>query len=279
MVGIAKGSLKRLRLNSRMQAAAFTGVSIVVLIVGAVLAAPPETQDSIGTPSTSQPSVVPTDFPSATPSPATATTPPQQPQSMPTPAPRVTAQPARAQPAPFSLSGSGQQATETFSIAGGVTIFRLTHQGSSNFAVWLKDGSSGENVELLVNTIGSFNGSKLVGVPEGTYLLDVSADGSWKVIIEQPRPASAEGAPQTLSGPNQAAAGPIQLRSGLARFALKHSGDGNFAVWLIDDSGENVALLANDIGRFDGSKAEHVSDGIYWFDVSANGNWSIAVSQ
>lgn len=249
------------------------GSLIVLIVIGSILGEP-ETADR------QQAATV-------TPAPTQSAPLAQQPDSVdqtatpatPEPTVRPAAQPARSQPAPFELTGSGQQATNAFQLAGGVTVFKMTHQGASNFAIWLKDGSSGENVELLVNTIGSFNGSKLVGVPSGSYLLDVSADGSWRVTVEQPRPSGAEGAPQTFTGSSQSAAGPIELKSGLARFALKHSGDGNFALWLIDDSGDNVALLANDIGPFDGSKAEQVLDGIYWFDVTANGNWSIEVTQ
>ena len=40
-------------------------------------------------------------------------------------------------------------------------------------------------VELLANDIGSFNGSKAVGIASsGIYILDVTADGNWTITIE-----------------------------------------------------------------------------------------------
>src|SRR5680860_120668 len=57
-------------------------------------------------------------------------------------------------PDPIALSGQGQQASDKFTLGSGLAVFQLTHNGSSNFGVWLKD-SKGQNVELLANEIGS----------------------------------------------------------------------------------------------------------------------------
>lgn len=63
----------------------------------------------------------------------------------------------------------------------------MNHTGSSNFAIWLID-SNGDKVELLVNEIGVFDGSKAVGIAlTGDYLLDVTASSNWSVNITQPR--------------------------------------------------------------------------------------------
>jgi hypothetical protein len=37
----------------------------------------------------------------------------------------------------------------------------------------------------VINEIGSFDGSKAVGVKAGVYLLDISADGNWNIQINQ----------------------------------------------------------------------------------------------
>ena len=68
----------------------------------------------------------------------------------------------------------------------------MIHDGGSNFAVELLD-EEGQLVDFLVNEIGSFDGSKAVGVKEGalfgaqpgTHILNVTADGNWTVTIEQ----------------------------------------------------------------------------------------------
>lgn len=85
----------------------------------------------------------------------------------------------------ITLTGSGQTATEPFELESRLAIFRLTHQGERNFSVWLLD-SNGRRVDLLVNEIGSSSGSKAVRISrDGTYLLQVQADGPWTVQVDQ----------------------------------------------------------------------------------------------
>ncbi len=142
----------------------------------------------------------------------------------------------------------------------------------------LLDGN-GERVDLLVNEIGSFNGSKAVRIDsDGEFVLDITASGSWTVKIEQPRPKSAPGIPKTLSGKGQQASEFIDLDSGLKTFKMTHSGQSNFAVMLLDNEGHRVDLLVNEIGSFDGSKAIGVSSsGIYILDITADGDWTISI--
>lgn len=55
-----------------------------------------------------------------------------------------------------------------------VATFR--HNGSSNFAVWAV-GSQGENQDLLVNTIGPYEGQ--ARLPAGSVLLSITSEGDW----------------------------------------------------------------------------------------------------
>lgn len=88
-------------------------------------------------------------------------------------------------PDPITLSGSGQQATSKFHLQKGLSTFKLTYTGGSNFSVWLLD-SSGNNIELLANDIGTFDGSKAVQIDtDGDYLLNVESEGQWTVGITQ----------------------------------------------------------------------------------------------
>jgi len=180
-------------------------------------------------------------------------------------------------PDPILLSGQGQQASNKFKLESGLSVFKLTHTGSSNFGVWLKDDKGG-NVELLANDIGSFDGSKAVGVKNaGDYILDVSADDAWTVTITQPRQSTAE-ATRSFIGHGQASTSLFRIGGGLSRFKLTHTGQSNFGVWLKDKNGNNVELLANEIGVFDGSKAVGItSGGNYILDVSADGDWTITI--
>ncbi len=84
-----------------------------------------------------------------------------------------------------NFSGTGQKATSLFSLNSGLAVFQMTHTGQSNFIVYLLDGA-GDLVDVLVNEIGSFDGSKAAQAPTtGNYILDISADGNWEITIEQ----------------------------------------------------------------------------------------------
>ena len=61
---------------------------------------------------------------------------------------------------------------------------------------------------------------------------------------------------------------------------MTHEGDKNVTVWLLDKTGAQVpgGLLANEIGRHEGSRAIQVpKDDIYLLQVEAEGLWSVQV--
>ena len=90
-----------------------------------------------------------------------------------------------------NFTGNSQSATDFFQLSQGLKTFNMTHEGNGNFSVTLLDkngrraGGMGGLESLLVNEIGSFDGSKAVRIPEeGIYLLQVQADGPWSIQIE-----------------------------------------------------------------------------------------------
>jgi uncharacterized protein with GYD domain len=61
----------------------------------------------------------------------------------------------------------------------------MAHQGESNFIVELLD-DEGVEVSTLMNEIGQYDASQAVQIPEdGTYLLNVDADGAWTIRVQQ----------------------------------------------------------------------------------------------
>lgn len=86
--------------------------------------------------------------------------------------------------APIEFSGTGDKATEFFGIGEGLATFEMSHSGSSNFIVELKD-LSGNTVDLLVNEIGAFDGSTASRIDRsGIYILNVTADDDWSINID-----------------------------------------------------------------------------------------------
>lgn len=188
--------------------------------------------------------------------------------------------PPTAVPTPVVLNfkGTGQQVSPKFQLHRGLAIFHMTHKGRRNFSMPLLD-SQGEYIELLVNRIGTFDGSKAVGIKtDGTYVLDIAADGAWTVTVQQPTAAMAEEtSPLNFMGTGQQVSPLFTLGKGLTTFHLTHTkGKSNFAVFLMDGEGNSVELLVNTIGAFDGSKAATIrTAGSYILDISADGDWTI----
>ncbi|MFA7174821.1 MAG: hypothetical protein WC340_15705 [Kiritimatiellia bacterium] len=84
---------------------------------------------------------------------------------------------------PRTFTGEGEKASDPFYLEKGLVRFEMTHDGDRNFAVWLLD-SKGNKKDLLVNKIGEFEGSKAIKIYDsGVYLLDITADGKWKIEI------------------------------------------------------------------------------------------------
>jgi hypothetical protein len=86
---------------------------------------------------------------------------------------------------PVTFTGKGDDVPQFINIKKkGLVRFNMSHDGESNFAIWLMDGN-GKYVDLLANEIGSFSGSKALKIrKKGIYLLDITADGNWSVSIK-----------------------------------------------------------------------------------------------
>jgi hypothetical protein len=190
--------------------------------------------------------------------------------------PPTTAAPAA--PKAQTISGRGKTATKAFTVDGGVTVMRFQHRGQSNFIVDLLT-SRGEEVGNLVNEIGTINGSTGQALDSGRYLFNVEADGPWSIRIEQPRPASGRGLPTTASGRGHSIAGPYQGTGAGVRFELRHRGQANFIVDVLDVDGQELGNLSNEIGSFQGSQVGEVPEGVFWLRVQADGNWSVQMRE
>ncbi len=93
-----------------------------------------------------------------------------------------------------------------------------------------------------------------------------------------PSPSLVESLP-TFAGSGHQASNLFSLDAGLYVFLLEHAGDRNFIVHLLDEQGRSVETLANEIGRFSGSKAVRIQHaGKYLLNIDADGGWTASVS-
>jgi len=177
------------------------------------------------------------------------------------------------------LSGTGQTATQPFSIAGGLTIFAAQCSCRANFAVEI-DNATGSRVDIPINVIGSYNGAVAEGLPQGNYVLNITADAPWTVTVSQPRDAAGAALPQTYSGTGQQVVGAFSAGASVRMQSQNTATNGgNFSVEILSSDGSLRDVPFNAIGSFSGSAISNdLSGGPYWLNVDSDGNWTITVS-
>ncbi|WP_221886300.1 TM2 domain-containing protein [Microbacterium kyungheense] len=153
-------------------------------------------------------------------------------------------------------------------VTGGIVV--ATHNGQSNFAISVLDANNGSTGELLVNTIGPYQGTTAWGITalgEGVNL-QVTADGAWTIDI-QPM-----GSAPTLA-PSGAGDAVMLYDGGVGTLTATHDGSSNFVI--TEDNGDmfHMGLLVNEIGAYSGTVP--LAKGPSVIVVHADGNWTLTV--
>lgn len=203
---------------------------------------------------------------------------------------------------------SGLFATYPFELEQGLAIVNMTHQGEGSFVVNLLSAEQGETAEAsgrleffgdaegggrseaalsLADKAGSVDISRAVPVPTSEkHLFDVKADGPWTIQVEQPHPSSAP-EPTRFSGNEDSATPFFQLFSGPKTINVTNPAGGNSMVFLRDADGNEVHRIPGDetdqTQQEDqpstvSSEVDIREDGIYIFDIRADGLWKIEIS-
>jgi len=84
-----------------------------------------------------------------------------------------------------SFNGSGDYVQPFTTVGAEIHIFNISYYGDNNFTIWLKD-EQGNNIDLLINETGSYNGMIPVQLGPGIYYLDITASGPWSVDLSLP---------------------------------------------------------------------------------------------
>lgn len=167
----------------------------------------------------------------------------------------------------FTVEGSGDDVID-FSIPDDQpAVLELNHSGSSNFAV-LSYTSAGERGDLLVNTIGSYEGSRPVNFVTGQDVgeLEITADGAWTITAQHLSEAP------TMDTSFEGTGDRVVLYAGTdSRLAGTHDGDSNFVIMAWSAAGRD--LLVNEIGAYDGTV--RIDPATIVIEVQADGNWTL----
>jgi hypothetical protein len=177
---------------------------------------------------------------------------------------------------PRTFEGSGTSTTDSFRLAPGPITAEFTHDGSSNFITELltEEGESYEDVGLT-NLIGSVDGGTVASVSaSGGHVLNVDADGTWEVTLDQPVDPTPGSLPVDASGEGPSYVGPFEF-DGPTAFEGTHEGSSNYIVQPIPVDPSNAAVsIFNEIGQFEGSTTERL-DGLFYLNVDADGAWTL----
>ncbi|OCA86219.1 MULTISPECIES: hypothetical protein [unclassified Bacillus (in: firmicutes)] len=173
----------------------------------------------------------------------------------------------------IKLSGSGDESTDMINLQAGFAVFEGNYTGGSNFIVKLMD-EAGNNVELLVNEIGSYKGKTFAMInTTGNYYLDIKASGNWNFSISQQIPPTPAELPTEISGEGDDVVF-VRAGGGNYKFTSTHQGSSNFIVRI-----NGTGLLVNEIGNYSGSTRNKLENGDFAIVVKADGKWSIKIEE
>jgi hypothetical protein len=194
-------------------------------------------------------------------------TPEESPTSEPTsesPSP----EPSETTAAPVRYKGKGNKVLKINKPAD-VVIATITNTGSSNFVVWSLGADLAES-DLLVNTIGRYEGTVLLDIEDGedSKALKIESSGSWTVVLKDIR--TARRFTDTISGKGDNV---LIYEGGAGIITANNSGSSNFVVWFYGDDSE---LLFNDIGPIKGAETT-IGEGPALLTVESERSWNLTV--
>lgn len=186
-----------------------------------------------------------------------------------TPEPTATSVPEQ----PITLTGTGDAVVD-FDKWNGPALMRVTHKGFRNFILRNYPAGSNDYYDLLVNTIGSYQGVLPLDFrdSERTGRLIINADGQWEVLIDPldtikylTVPGTYQSVGDDVVGLNGRMPDLLQIDASFA--------SSNFVVEAITGVRE---LLVNEIAPYTGTVM--LSDNTSILIVTASGPWSIEVT-
>ena len=202
--------------------------------------------------------------------PTNTSAPTDTPEPTETPLPTPTSTPV---PEPISLTGSGDSVLD-FQKWDGPAIIKVVHNGGGNFVIW-NDDANGEHMDLLVNTVGQYQGTLPLDFMEGEFTarFEVTAGGPWEIHVLPLDSVRREEIPGTFTGTGDDV---IVLTGSALPDLLKADAStarGNFVIFTY---GDNRDLVINEIAPSTGTVT--VGRDTILLAITADGAWSIEVT-
>ena len=208
----------------------------------------------------------PTDTPTDSPTDTPTETPTDTPTDTPTP---------EEEPDPIVHSGAGATTTDEFELAGGFTVLYFDHDGDDDFSIDLHGPDGGDH--SVFSGAGEVDAVWADGLAGGDWTMEVEADGSWQVVIQQPRIAEGSGndAEVVLEGDASGTYKVLEL-PGEVEVTGEHLGTNDFVVRSLDRHGDthDDTVIFDESGPFEGETTIDF-EGTSWIVIQANGDWQV----
>ena len=172
----------------------------------------------------------------------------------------------------ISIKGKGAKVPRITKPIGVAALVTLKYAGRDNFVVWAiaQDGSRSN---LLVNTIGRYQGTVLLDETGHSVALSVDTTGSWTGTIAPLSQADRWSGTDITTGSGDNVLMLSSETIGLKTMLIESRGNGNFVVWAYSVDGQRD-LLVNTIGDYSGEVL--LPDQTYIIAIQSESNWGIS---
>jgi len=172
----------------------------------------------------------------------------------------------------FTVEGQGDDVIDLSVPDDAPAVASISHDGTSNFAVEVDVDSELIDQDLLVNTIGAYEGQHALNVDGAVSEAVVTADGAWAIDVAPLAEAAQDFEDLEASGTGDAVLWAPEGVGGAV--AISHEGESNFAVTAAGDYMLSPELLVNEIGSYEGTV--RLEEPTVLVSVTADGDWSIS---
>lgn len=234
--------------------------------------AAPEPTDTAEPTNTAEPTETPepTNTPTTTYTPRPTNTPTRRPTATRTPTPTIT-------PTPIILAGSGDAVVDVDRPNDPALAHIVGNAGGrANFAIW-SYGPDGERIDLLVNTIDPYEGTRPLDFLEGEHVtrFEVIASGEWTITILPLTAARQVEVPGEIEGTGDDVIVLVGGDPDTAVITGNEGGAANFAIWSYSTSAGRD-LLVNTTDTYEGTVI--LDRDTIIMDIHAEKPWTISIT-